>query len=130
MFDYDSIPDCPNPEEIMPAVSAFAAEKDQLLEEKGLSYTLEQLEKIAEREYYGDFSEEWIKDISGFLIENLKNCEYDDLDLILTLSAQLDLETVWKYIKRKRKSFSDDIQQLIKESYDEMNVYFNPKGVE
>ena len=114
----------------MPAVSAFAAEKEQLLEEKGLSFTLEQLEKIAEREYYGDFPEEWLRDISCFLIENIGSCGYDDIDLILTITAQMDLGAVWKHIKRKRKCFSYDIQQLITDSYDEMNGYFNPKGVE
>ncbi len=130
MFDYDNIPDCPNSEEIMPAVRAFAAEKEQLLDEKGLSLTLTQLEKIAEREYYGDFPEEWLRDISCFLIENLGGCGYDDMDLLLTITAQLDLEMVWAEIRRKRRSFPNDIKQLIDESYNEMNGYFNPKGVE
>ena len=105
MFNYDLIPDGPEEGEIIPALHAFLDEKEQLIEEKGLSYTLDQLEKIAEKEIYEDYPEYWIKGSSDFLIDNLKDCRYDDVDLILTITAQMGLGEVWKYIKRKRKFF-------------------------
>ena len=122
----DSIPEGATDEEINMYLKAFLNEKDDMIKEKGIIYTFEQLEKIAENEndtlYYG-YEEKYINEIKNFIENNLDYNNYELIDIILTIVINMNLDSIWNMIIAENNLTNQDVIELIEDVKKENSEY-------
>ena len=124
--NFDSIPEGATDEEINMYLKAFLNEKDDMIREKGIIYTFEQLEKIAENEndtlYYG-YEEKYINEIKNFIENNLDYNNYELIDIILTIVINMNLDSIWNMIIAENNLTNQDVIELIEDVKKENSEY-------
>ncbi|MBR0490569.1 MAG: hypothetical protein IJJ82_00790 [Clostridia bacterium] len=124
--NFDSIPEGATDEEINMYLKAFLNEKDDMIKEKGIIYTFEQLEKIAENEndtlYYG-YEEKYINEIKNFIENNLDYNNYELIDIILTIVINMNLDSIWNMIIAENNLTNQDVIELIEDVKKENSEY-------
>ena len=124
--NFDSIPEGATDEEINMYLKAFLNEKDDMIKEKGIIYTFEQLEKIAENEndtlYYG-YEEKYINEIKNFIENNLDYNNYELIDIILTIVNNMNLDSIWNMIIAENNLTNQDVIELIEDVKKENSEY-------
>ena len=124
--NFDSIPEGATDEEINMYLKAFLNEKDDMIKEKGIIYTFEQLEKIAENEndtlYYG-YEEKYINEIKNFIENNLDYNNYELIDIILTILINMNLDSIWNMIIAENNLTNQDVIELIEDVKKENSEY-------
>lgn len=121
--NFDNIPDGASDEEINMYISAFLNEKDNMINENGLIYTMEQLERIAECEPVNDYEKEQIREISKFIEEVLDYNNDELIDLVLTIVIQMHLDSVWNKIITANNITNKKVVDLISEAKRENSKY-------
>lgn len=123
MIDYDLIPEGAADETIAQLLKEFLQKADQMISEKGLHYTLERLESIAEKETISEYEAVYINAISDFVNRYL---DYNDpvaMDIILTIVFQMHLTSVWQQISRKNNLNNKSVEELINDAKKENDRY-------
>jgi len=124
--NFDSIPEGATDKEINMYLKAFLNEKDDMIKEKGIIYTFEQLEKIAENEndtlYYG-YEEKYINEIKNFIENNLDYNNYELIDIILTIVINMNLDSIWNMIIAENNLTNQDVIELIEAAKKENSEY-------
>lgn len=124
--NFDSIPEGATDEEINMYLKAFLNEKDDMIKEKGIIYTFEQLGKIAENEndtLYNGYETIYINEIKSFIENNLDYNNYELIDILLTIVIQMHLDSIWNMITSEKNLTNQDVIELIEDAKKENSEY-------
>lgn len=123
MMDYDLIPEGATDETIAQLLKEFLQKADQMISEKGLHYTLERLESIAEKETISEYEAVDINAISDFVNRYLDFNDPVSMDIILTIVIQMHLTSVWQQISHKNNLNNNSVEELINDAKKENDKY-------
>lgn len=123
MIDYDLIPEGATDETIAQLLKEFLQKADQMISEKGLHYTLERLESIAEKETISEYEAVDINAISDFVNRYLDFNDPVSMDIILTIVIQMHLTSVWQQISHKNNLNNNSVEELINDAKKENDKY-------
>lgn len=129
-MDFNRIPCGASKEELDKYLSNFLENKEKLIQEKGIIYTLEQLSKIAEEYSYSDYKLEKEKTISDFLIKTIDFNNKELIDIISFITINMSLYTVANYMRKHRKKVNEEIKQIIDETLHESDEILAKKNIE
>ena len=129
-MDFNRIPCGASKEELDKYLSNFLENKEKLIQEKGIIYTLEQLSKIAEEYSYSDYKLEKEKTISDFLIKTIDFNNKELIDIISFITINMSLYTVANYMRKHRKKVNEEIKQIIDETLHESDEILDKKNIE
>lgn len=130
IMDFNRIPCGASKEELDKYLSNFLENKEKLIQEKGIIYTLEQLSKIAEEYSYSDYKLEKEKTISDFLIKTIDFNNKELIDIISFITINMSLYTVANYMRKHRKKVNEEIKQIIDETLHESDEILAKKNIE
>lgn len=130
IMDFNRIPCGVSKEELDKYLSNFLENKEKLIQEKGIIYTLEQLSKIAEEYSYNDYKLEKEKTISDFLIKTIDFNNKELIDIISFITINMSLYRVANYMRKHRKKVNEEIKQIIDETLHESDEILDKKNIE
>ena len=129
-MDFNRIPCGASKEELDKYLSNFLENKEKMIQEKGIIYTLEQLSKIAEEYCYYELEKEKEKTVSDFLIKNIDFNNKELIDIISFITINMSLYKVSNYMKKHRKNVNEEIKQIIDETLHEFEEGLDKKNIE